>query len=185
MSPNHKLFWCLITNIFILIFALFLIIIFKSDDSLYFRFGPQDDLIVISVHINTWDKYIIFNIMACLLKIFEVVIDEVGFPILSFNVYNPDKKIITEFTKNELQFYTNSMYFISALRSVLITVMSVTQIDLALINVIVSEITTLFTIRMLLNEKKFIKNHITNNASIEEMNENDRENHEEMDQLLS
>jgi hypothetical protein len=176
MTPNRKLFWCLLTNISILIFAFFLIIIFKSDDSLYFRFGPQQDLIVISVHINNWDKYIIFNFMASLLKIFEVIIDEVGFPILSFNVYNPDKKIITEFTKIELQFYTNSMYFVSALRSILITVMSVTQFDLALINVVVSEITTLFTIRMLLNEKKFIKD-VQYNEEEQSINE--------MDPLLS
>ena len=157
MAPNRKLFLCLVTNIIILFFVFLLIICFKSENSKYFRFGPQDDLIVISVHINTWDKYIIFNLIASLLKIFEVIIEEVGFPILSFNVYNPDKKIITEFTKMELQFYANSMYFVTALRGVLITVMMVTQFDLAFINVIVSEFTTLFTIRMLLNEKKFIK----------------------------
>ena len=26
-------------------------------------------------------------------------------PVLGFSIYNPDKKVITEFTKNELQFY--------------------------------------------------------------------------------
>ena len=156
MTAKHKLFWCLLTNIIILFFVFVLIIVYKSDDSKYFRFGPQEDLIVISVQINTINKYIVFNLVTSVLKIFEVIIDEVGFPILSFNVYNPDKKVITEFSKNELQFYTNSMYGVSNLRGVLIIVISVSQFDLALINVIVSELTTIFTIRILLNEKEFI-----------------------------
>ena len=167
MYVKQKLFYSLITNVSILFFVFILIIVYKSDDSKYFRFGPHDDLIVISVRIDTINKYIIFNFVTSILKIFEVIIDEVGFPILSFNVYNPDKKIITEFSKNELQFYANSMYAVSNLRSVLIIVISVTQFDLALINVIVSEITTLFTIRMLLNEKKFIINNADYKEDIE------------------
>ena len=37
---------------------------------------------------------------------------------------------------------------------------TITQIDLALFSVLVGEITSLFTIRMLLNEKTFNKNYI-------------------------
>ena len=36
---------------------------------------------------------------------------------------------------------------------------TITQIDLALFSVLVGDITTLFTIRMLLNEKTFNKNY--------------------------
>ena len=33
-------------------------------------------------------------------------------PIIGFNIYNPDKKNISDFTKLELQIYGNSMYLI-------------------------------------------------------------------------
>jgi hypothetical protein len=76
-------------------------------------------------------------------------------PILGFNVYNPDKKNIPDFSKNELQLLANSMYMISSIRAILMVVVSVTQIDIALWTVLSSEITSFFTIRMLLNEKTF------------------------------
>ena len=77
---------------------------------------------------------------------------------LSFNVYNPDKKIISEFTKNELNFLSNAMFIVSSTREVFITVISITQLDLALVTVIIKELASIITIRLLLNEKKFIPN---------------------------
>jgi hypothetical protein len=84
--------------------------------------------------------------------------------ILGFSIYNPDKKIITEFTKNELQFYANSMFIISGIRDVFTVLLSISQIDLAIYNVLTSEIASLITIRLLLNEKQFIS---INNENIE------------------
>ena len=92
----------------------------------------------------------------------NVVISEVANPIIGFNIYNPDKKIITEFTKNELQFYGNTMYLIDAIRNVLMIMVSITQIDIALFGVFISEFTSIFTIRMLLNEKIFRKEEYNN-----------------------
>ena len=71
-------------------------------------------------------------------------------------MYNPDKKIITEFTKNELNFLSNAMFMVSAIREVFNTVVSITQLDLALVTVIVKELASIVTIRLLLNEKQFI-----------------------------
>ena len=116
MEPKNKLFWCLLLNTIILIIVIVLIIIFRNDQSKYFRFGPQDDLIVISIHINTWTKYFYFIGVICPIKIIEVIVNEYAMPVLGFNIYNPDKKEITEFTKNELQFYANSMYIVNAIR---------------------------------------------------------------------
>ena len=77
-------------------------------------------------------------------------------PILGFSIYNPDKKIITEFTKNQLQVYGNLMYLIDSVRGVFTILVTISQVDIALVGVLVSEITGIFTIRMLLNEKQFI-----------------------------
>ena len=44
---------------------------------------------------------------------------------------------------------------VSAIKGVFNTVISITQLDLALITVIVKELTSIVAIRFLLNEKKF------------------------------
>ncbi len=41
----------------------------------------------------------------------KVLVAELGEPVLVFNVYNPDKKVIDDFTKFELLFYANTMFF--------------------------------------------------------------------------
>tara|TARA_B100001250_G_scaffold391373_1_gene392180 strand:- start:218 stop:691 length:474 start_codon:yes stop_codon:yes gene_type:complete len=129
--------------------------IFKDDRSKYLRWGPQDDLIIISVAVDTYDKYMMLLATIAVIKISDVLIGEIANPIIGFNIYNPDKKVITDFTKNELQFYGNSMYLIDAIKSVLLIMVNISQIDIALWGVVVSETASIFTIRMLLNEKEF------------------------------
>ena len=86
----------------------------------------------------------------------RVFINEIASPLLAFSIYNPDKKIITDFTKNELQLLANLLWLINSLISTLFIMISITQIDIAVLRVIYSEITTIITIRLLLNEKEFI-----------------------------
>ena len=154
---NKKLKICVLSNLLLLAFVITLILIFRDDNSTYLRWGPQQDLIIISVAINDMTKYFLLLGVIAIIKISDVVIAEIASPIIGFNIYNPDKKIITEFTKNELQFYGNSMYLINAIKAVLLIMVNISQIDIALWGVFVSETTSLFTIRMLLNEKEFKK----------------------------
>ena len=152
---NRKLKVCVFSNLLLLSFVISIILLFKDDKSTYLRWGPQDDLIIISVAINNMTKYFMLLGIIAIIKISDVVIAEIASPIIGFNIYNPDKKVITDFTKNELQFYGNSMYLIDAIKAVLLIMVNISQIDIALWGVIVSETTSLFTIRMLLNEKEF------------------------------
>jgi len=154
---NKKLKICVLSNLLLLAFVVTLILIFRDDNSTYLRWGPQQDLIIISVAINNMTKYFLLLGVIAIIKISDVVIAEIASPIIGFNIYNPDKKTITEFTKNELQFYGNSMYLINAIKAVLLIMVNISQIDIALWGVFVSETTSLFTIRMLLNEKEFKK----------------------------
>ena len=110
-----------------------------------------------SVTLDTWTKYIVFQVFIAVIVISNVYINEVAGPILGFNIYNPDKKEITEFTRIELQLYANTIWMINALKSVTMIVISISQIDIALLRVIYGEIMSWFTIRMLLLEKKFTK----------------------------
>ena len=157
MKAKTKLKYCVTGNILLLV-VIVIIITHYQHESKYFRFGPSNDLIVISVNINTNDRYLILLLIISLVKITKVVVEEIGMPVIGFSIYNPDKKVITEFTKNELQFYGNTMYLTSSLRYIFEVMVTITQIDIAIYSVIISEITTIFTIRLLLNEKRFPKN---------------------------
>lgn len=162
---KQKLLWCIVGN-FMSLFIIIIAILSLENKGSYWRFGPNDTLIVISIQINTWTKYICFILLLGIINTIKVFSEEIGMPILGFNIYNPDKKIITEFSKNELQLMANSMYLINALRSTFITIVTITQMDIALWNVAISELCSFFTIRMILNEKMF-QSHELNEPFIE------------------
>ena len=133
------------------------IILLNDNTSKYFRWGWNDDLILISIPINTQKRYLYTILFISIMRISHVIIGEIAHPIIGFNIYNPDKKEITEFSKIELQMYGNLMYLIEGFKNILTVMLSVTQIDIALISMLVSEITSIYTINMLLNEKTFVK----------------------------
>lgn len=156
MEINRKLQLCVLSNAFLLIIFITLLFRFSSNQNPYWNYGPNNKLTIISVHIDTWNKYYILLGLISIFRIFQVIIDEISQPIIGFNVYNPDKIFISDFTKNELQLYANSMYLINGIRSALLVMITISQVDIAIFSVIISEITSIFTIRYLLNDKKFI-----------------------------
>ena len=133
------------------------IILLNDNTSKYFRWGWNDDLILISIPINTQKRYLYTILFLSIMRISHVIIGEIAHPIIGFNIYNPDKKEITEFSKIELQMYGNLMYLIEGFKNILTVMLSITQIDIALISMLVSEVTSIYTINMLLNEKTFVK----------------------------
>ena len=156
MNSRKKLIWCLVSNLALLISVITIIFIFASE-SKYFRIGPHTDLIVISVKINTSVRYILLLTFIAFLQGTKVLIEEMGMPVLGFNIYNPDKNIITEFHKNELQFFGNAMFAISNIRYIFEIMVTITQIDIALFAVLIAQVTSIVTIRILLNEKIFLR----------------------------
>ena len=149
MKQLNKIRICLCLNVFLLSFISFFITYFAGN-SKYFRFGPNDDFIFISVPINTYERYSLLLVLISLNNIIKVLVSEIGEPVLIFNVYNPDKRIITEFKKSQLLFYANSMFFISNTRRVFEVLINVTQIDIALFSIVTCPPTcTLFASTML------------------------------------
>jgi len=154
LSIQAKIRLCIVGNaLTVLMVVLPVCLLSESGD--YFRFGPSDDFVLISIKINTKAKYLTVLVCIAVINVIRVISEEIGGPILGFNIYNPDKKVITDFTKCELQMYGNSMFMLSGLRNIFITLITITQFDIALWSLLVSECAALFTIRMLLNEKKF------------------------------
>jgi hypothetical protein len=133
-------------------------------------YGPNDNLYVLSIKINTQQKYIFLQFFLLFVEFSRVFTNEIASPILGFNIYNPDKKIITDFTKNELQLLANMMWLINSLTNSLFVMITISQIDIAILRTIYSEITTIITIRMLLNEKKFIYEDNVESIELDNLN---------------
>jgi len=155
MNLNNKLRLCIFINFILLLLVIITISFFSNKSDNYWNYGPNDKLVIISVSIDTWKKYFVLLGFIAILKSTQCVIQEIAHPILGQNIYNPDKKEITEFTKLELQFYGNSMYLIDGIRRVFTIMITISQIDIAVFGVIISELTSIYTVRLLLNAKKF------------------------------
>ena len=76
---------------------------------------------------------------------------------LGFSIYNPDKVRITEFSRLELQCVANVYYLISSLREVLMILVWISQLDIAMITVLVKESMSILTIHWLLADKVFVE----------------------------
>jgi hypothetical protein len=153
-TPRVKLFYCVLGNLFALSLVIMAVVILEQDGQ-YVKFGPSDTMVVISVKINTWTRYGMLLLFTVVINVVKVISEEIGMPILSFNIYDPHRNHITGFTKFDLQVLANLMYAASAIRSVFMTMMLISQIDVALFGVFVKEATSIITIRALLNEKTF------------------------------
>jgi len=158
MNITSKIRWCILVNLTLLFITVSTVVAFASDKSDYLKCGPSDSLQVMGVQINTWTKYMLLQIFICFTQIVNVIISEIANPILGFNIYNPDKKVITEFGKLELQMYANAMWIISGIKHTVDIIIAITQIDIAILKVIYGELASFYTIRMLLNEKTFTTN---------------------------
>tara|TARA_B100000674_G_C37682184_1_gene842047 strand:- start:350 stop:850 length:501 start_codon:yes stop_codon:yes gene_type:complete len=163
MEVKKKLQLCILVYSILLILIVIVINFFQTK-STYFRWGvpnkDEEPLIIISVNIDNYYKYFSLLFLITIIRIIKVGVNEIANPIITFNIYNPDKKNIEDFGKNELQFYGNMLYLIDNLRYVFTLMITISQIDLAIYGVLVGEITSIFTIRMLLNEKTFNNNYL-------------------------
>lgn len=88
-------------------------------------------------------------------RICKVFVNELGMPILTFNIYNPNQKKIEDFTRMELQVLANIMFTLNAISYAITLQLSILQIDIALFSGIFSELAAIPTIYILLKDKEF------------------------------
>jgi hypothetical protein len=169
MHTHTKLKLCLVTNVVLVgCIGLFVCISPKVSDT-YMRFGPQPDLKLLGIAIDTWPRYWTFQVFLGCVQITDVIIQDMANPIMGFNIYNPDKKIITEFTKNELQLYAQTFWFLNSIKGALMVIVSITQLDIAISKCMYNELAGVVTIRYLLNEKTFAPDDKLSEALLSEV----------------
>ena len=151
----HRLILCLVCNILLLTLTITLICCF-AHESTYFRFGPHAGLSVVGVPIDTWSSYVCLHAVLLVTQVVDMLVSEFANPVMGFNIYNPDKEVITDFTHFELQFFAQSLWVINGVRGALMLIVSISQFDIAVAKVLYSELMGVFTIYLLLKEKKFV-----------------------------
>jgi hypothetical protein len=154
LSLNGKMQVCILCNFILLIFITIFIISFSNKEIL--RIGYSKDLIVLGVTIDTLSKYILLHLLIFIFEFINTVSYEYANPIMYFNVFNDDKIYIKDFSKLELQFYSQSLWFMASLKNGLMILISISQIDITICRAVYYELAMILVIRNMLNEKIFI-----------------------------
>jgi hypothetical protein len=148
-----------ILNSILLLLLLFIFIIaFKNNtEDSYIQIGPSKTLNIMSFYIDTWGKWVLVVCILSVIEIMDVFISETAINLIYNDIYNTSKMEITNFSnEKQLQMYSQLMYGINSLRYILMLKISVTQIDFAIINVLVSRLTSIKTIHENVKDKYFI-----------------------------
>lgn len=133
------------------------VIAFRDLCSTYMRFGPNDHLNVAAVPIRSWTSYILLHIQLAFIELSVALMSELCDPLFQYSIFNVDRKIVTECSKQEIQVY-NCLY--SAIRSFQFTsriIFITAQFDLLVSVIIYKESANLFCVSILLQDKEFFK----------------------------
>ena len=85
------------------------------------------------------------------MNISEILMDNIAVPIIQFSTYNPYKSTIVDFTRNELELYSNLLFFIQISKRLLQVFVTLSQVDIAVISWISSQLSAYYAIRYLLD----------------------------------
>ena len=147
------------TTIFINMF-LFFICLFSffayNDNSSYLNYGWSRSFHFVSISIDTPVKYFSLCSFIVGFNVCEVFLNEFANPLIVFSTYNPYKKTIQDFTRLELELYSNIIFFIQVFKQLLKIAVTVSQFDIAIISLVSSQGAAMLVINILLNDKTFV-----------------------------
>lgn len=155
-TKKSKLQMCIWANIFLIFVLLVSLFLFNENNTNYLQFGWSKNLIFISIIIDTPLKYFLLCFFILIINISEVLLNEIATPILQFSTYNPYKNVIKDFSKNELEFYSNIIYFIQTIKKFLQIFVILSQFDILIISLLSSQFSAYLAINILLSEKIFL-----------------------------
>ena len=119
-------------------------------------YGPAPDLVVMTVVIDTWSKYIGLVGVVVIARVLEVLVNDIGSPAMGFQIFDPTKTTVYGFTSCTLQLAANGMWMVNGLSSIIKTLLIVSRLDMAMISIVSSELASIITVRFLLGNKQFI-----------------------------
>ncbi len=100
-------------------------------------------------------------------EVLDVFINDTIYPYINNNVRDNNVKEIKEFTKYETRLITNGSFFISDIKYSLYIMISISQIDIALIKVLIGGLACILTTNMQLSGKTFMGEEYTIVSTVE------------------
>lgn len=76
-NNNIRLKYCIIANFTLLCIISLLIMFMRETNDTYFRIGPNDNLSIMSVKINTNYRYLLLQILLAFIEIIRVIVNEI------------------------------------------------------------------------------------------------------------
>ena len=152
-SAVEKLTLCIRFNLFVIGLCIFFFLVCAEPGS--FRFGPADDFEVVGIKINTWPRYGVFVLLIVLIQEALLFTEEFAAPVLEFTVYNPQCDVIIDFTRMELQIFTNLVYMTKGALKMFKVMILIARLDALLFTYLAEELTTIVTVHVILSQKKF------------------------------
>lgn len=135
------------------IFTITITVAFNDDTSNYFRMGPSDSLIVMSMTIDTWTKYLLLVLYITVGSIISTVSNELSNTYTCNKVYTSINEVIDYCTKKELLFATNTIFIINAINGVFTFSARLSQIDIAIITALTAELSSIYTVWRLIKDR--------------------------------
>ena len=122
----------------------------------YFHIGWSKKFVLISIIIDTPFKYFTLCSFIVVTNVSEILMDNIAVPIIQFSTYNPYKKTITDFSRCELESFSNLLFFIQISRRFLQIFLTLSQVDIAIISWLSSQYSAYMAIKYLLDNKEFV-----------------------------
>lgn len=139
-----------------LIFSIFIPFLFKGDiNDGFVRFGPSNTLHILWLTVNTWTKYICTQIFLAIFSMFQTYREEIIYPWITNNLYDHKQKNISDYSKREVYIIVNGNFLADSMYYLIAIWLSISQIDFALMKIIVCGIMNAYTMH-----HKYIKHKI-------------------------
>ena len=158
--PGSRLWTSFILNISssILVIVVVIIGVTMVGEDEYVRFGPEENgnLKILSVVIDTWGKWALALLFIVILAVVDVLIRDLSSTFVYNAVYNSEVGVVHRFDSEcSLQLYANVMDFTTAVRRLVLVVISVTQIDLGLFTAFFVQLARIYTYGVNLRDKEY------------------------------
>lgn len=147
---------CIYINLSIIGLFISSFFVFDHYNSHYFNFGWSNEFVFMSIPIDNPFKYFTFCGFIIVMNISEIFIDYIASPIIQFTTYNPYKNEICDFSRFELELYSNTIFFIQSSKRLIQVFIVLSQLDIAIISLLSSQVSVYLAIKYLLQYKTFI-----------------------------
>jgi hypothetical protein len=154
-NEAHRLKYVLACSLISVILIISLVIIYQDEEVGYFRFGPNAELRVISIRIDTRERYGILLSVIAFITCLEVMISEMGEPILRYYLYDMNTTKVNDISRRAILFYGFSIYLSTSVKGIFAALIAISQFDIAFITVVIYQLVSLIPMWVLLKEKEF------------------------------